>query len=275
MDFGPKDHTFAICAYKESPFLRECIESLKHQTIPTDIIMATATENDYIRNLAQEYQIPLYVNYGPCGIADDWNFAYHHSRTRLVTLAHQDDRYHPQYVEKMLSDLKQARHPLIYFTDYIELRNGKNVSSNRLLKIKRLMLFPLRLKGLHGSRFVRRRILSLGNPISCPSVTYIKEHLPATVFIPGFRSNIDWQAWELLSRLKGEFVYQKLPLTWHRIHIESETSVSINNGNLRAKEDYEMFLKFWPKWMARFLMKFYIKGEESNTMEEIKEKENE
>ena len=61
----------------------------------------------------------------------------------------------------------------------------------------------------------------------------------------------------------------------HRIHVESETSVSINNGNLRAKEDYEMFLKFWPIWMARFLMKFYIKGEESNTMEEIKEKENE
>ena len=171
MEFGPKDHTFAICAYKESPFLRECIESLKNQTMPTNIIMATATENDYIRNLAQEYQIPLYVNHGPCGIADDWNFAYHHSRTCLVTLAHQDDRYHPQYVEKMLSDLKQAKHPLIYFTDYNELRNGENVSSNKLLKIKRLMLLPLRLKGLHGSRFVRRRILSLGNPISCPSVT--------------------------------------------------------------------------------------------------------
>ena len=107
----------------------------------------------------------------------------------------------------------------------------------------------------------------MGNPISCPSVTYIREHLPATVFIPGFKSNIDWQAWESLSKSKGEFVYERRPLTWHRIHLESETSVTINNGNIRAQEDYAMFLKFWPKWMAKFIMRFYIKGEESNTME--------
>ena len=37
-----KDHTFAICAYKESPFLQECIESLKKQTIATNIIMTTS-----------------------------------------------------------------------------------------------------------------------------------------------------------------------------------------------------------------------------------------
>ena len=71
----------------------------------------------------------------------------------------------------------------------------------------------------------------------------------------------------MLSREKGEFVYEKSPLAFHRIHVESETSVTINNGNVRAQEDYEMFLKFWPKWMADFIMRFYIKGEESNTIE--------
>jgi len=35
MEFKPQDHTFAICAYKESPYLRECIESLKKQTVAT------------------------------------------------------------------------------------------------------------------------------------------------------------------------------------------------------------------------------------------------
>ncbi len=267
MEFGPKDHTFAICAYKESPFLQDCIESLKKQTIPTNIIMTTATENEHIRNLADKYQIPLYVNPGPSGIANDWNFAYHQAKTRLVTLAHQDDMYRSNYVEKMLFGINHARYPLIFFTDYNELRSSKDVSSNKLLKIKRLMLFPLRIKAFHKSRFIRRRILSLGNPISCPSVTYIKEHLPPSIFIPGFKSNIDWQAWELLSRKKGEFVYEKLPLTWHRIHLDSETSASINNGNIRAREDYEMFLRFWPKWIAAILMCFYIKGEESNTIE--------
>lgn len=266
MEFEAKDHTFAICAYKESPFLRECIESLKKQTIPTNMIMTTSTENEHIRGLAEEYNIPLFINHGPSGIANDWNFAYHHCRTKLITLAHQDDMYRPEYVEKMLEGINGAKHPLIYFTDYNELRDGQEVSDNKLLKIKRLMLLPLRIRAFHGSRFVRRRILSMGNPISCPAVTYVKDNLPSTVFIPGFKSNIDWQAWEFLSRKKGEFVYEKLPLTYHRIHIDSETSVSINNGNIRAQEDYEMFLKFWPKWMAQFLMHFYIKGEESNTI---------
>ena len=267
MEFGAKDHTFAICAYKESPFLRECMESLRKQTVVTNIIMTASTDNAYIRNLTEEYQIPLFINHGPAGIANDWNFAYHHCKTRLVTLAHQDDMYRPEYVERMLEKVNRAKHPLIYFTDYNELRDGRVVSGNKLLRIKRLMLMPLRIKAFHGNRFVRRRILSMGNPISCPSVTYIKEHLPATVFVPGFKSNIDWQAWEMLSREKGEFVYEKSPLAFHRIHVESETSVTINNGNVRAQEDYEMFLKFWPKWMADFIMRFYIKGEESNTIE--------
>lgn len=268
MEFSAKDHTFAICAYQESPFLRECIESLQGQTIKTKIIMASSTDNQHIRGLAEEYGIPLFINHGSAGIANDWNFAYHHTKTKLVTLAHQDDKYRPEYVEKMLMGINRAKHPLIYFTGYHELRNGREVSANRLLKVKRLMLLPLRIKAFHGSRFVRRRILSLGNPISCPSVTYIKEHLPATVFVPGFKSNIDWQAWEMLSKHKGEFVYEKSHLTFHRIHVESETSATINNGNIRAQEDYEMFLKFWPKWFASFLMWFYIKGEESNAMEQ-------
>ena len=112
MEFGPLDHTFAVCAYKESPYLRECIESLKRQTITTNIIMTTSTDNPLIRELAEEFQIPLYVNRGPSGIAYDWNFAYHHSKTRLVTLAHQDDTYHSRYVESMLSSVNHARHPV-------------------------------------------------------------------------------------------------------------------------------------------------------------------
>ena len=34
MKYTGKNHTFAICAYKESPFLEECILSLLDQTVP-------------------------------------------------------------------------------------------------------------------------------------------------------------------------------------------------------------------------------------------------
>ena len=44
-------HTFAICAYKESPYLEECIESLMAQEMKSEIIICTSTPNDYIKNI--------------------------------------------------------------------------------------------------------------------------------------------------------------------------------------------------------------------------------
>ena len=42
------EHTFAICAYKESVYLETCIRSLKEQTIESNIIMVTSTPNEYL-----------------------------------------------------------------------------------------------------------------------------------------------------------------------------------------------------------------------------------
>lgn len=267
MKFEPKDHTFAVCAYKESPYLRECVESLLAQTVKTKIIMTTSTDNEFIRSIAEEYQLPLYVNNGEGGIANDWNFAYHQSETKLVTLAHQDDRYHMEYAADMLEQLNKSKNPSIFFTGYHEIRDGEIVEKNKLLKVKRTMLLPLQIRVFHGSRFIKRLCISLGNPVSCWSIAYVKDKLPETVFVSDFRSNLDWEEWEKLSKEKGEFVYWKRPLTFHRVHEGSETSNTINNGNIRAKEDYAMFLKFWPAWLAKLIMKLYIRGEESNAVD--------
>lgn len=111
--------------------------------------------------------------------------------------------------------------------------------------------------------FIRRQILALGNPICCPSVTFAINNLPRPIFAKGFRSNQDWEAWEIFSRLSGEFLYCSKKLIGHRIHPESETSIMIGE-NLRNKEDYEMFCKFWPFWIARILAKVYAKSEQFN-----------
>ena len=42
-DYSDK-HTFVICAYKESAFLEECIESLEEQTVTSTIIMVRRLE---------------------------------------------------------------------------------------------------------------------------------------------------------------------------------------------------------------------------------------
>ncbi len=73
-------HTFAICAYKESPFLEECICSLKNQTQQSLIIMITSTPNEHIKNLVERYNIPLYVYTTFC------LFIHHLSNTGLFPL---------------------------------------------------------------------------------------------------------------------------------------------------------------------------------------------
>lgn len=259
------EHTFIICAYRESPYLEECIQSLRAQTVPSEIIMVTSTPNSYIEDLAQRYQIPLYVNPGPGGITQDWNFGYSKAETPYLTIAHQDDVYLEDYARRMLEAMKSASRPLIYFTDYGELREGKPVLENGLLKVKRLMLTPLKVKAFQGSRWVRRRVLSMGCPICCPSVSFARENLPEVVFEHGYRSCEDWQAWEKLSRLKGSFLYDPQVLMYHRIHPGSETSAIIGD-NARSGEEYEMYRKFWPAPVARALMKFYAKGQKSNAL---------
>ena len=117
------DHTFAICAYKESPYLEECILSLKNQTVKSNIIMATSTPNEWIQGLAEKYEIPLYINTGEGGIAQDWNFAYRQAKTDYITIAHQDDIYEPNYLKMIFGELKKGKDPIVVFTDYGELHN--------------------------------------------------------------------------------------------------------------------------------------------------------
>ena len=61
MNYTAKDHTFAICAYGESRYLENCIESVFAQKIKTNVIIATSTPNDYIKGLAEKYNIQIFL----------------------------------------------------------------------------------------------------------------------------------------------------------------------------------------------------------------------
>ena len=263
--YTSKDHTFVVCAYKESKYMEQTVLSLKNQTVQSNILIITSTPNKHITDISNKYNIPLYINNGETGIAEDWNFGYKMANTKIVTICHQDDYYEKNYIELILERINKSKKPLIAFTDYGELRNGRRVYNNKLLRIKRCMLFPLKIKLFENSIWVRRFILSLGSPICCPSVTYVKENLTEIIFQSGFKSNLDWQAWEKISKIKGGFLYLTEKLVLHRIHKDSETSHIIGN-NLRMQEDYEMFCKFWPKCFAKKISMIYQKSEKSNVL---------
>ena len=166
-----------------------------------------------------------------------------------------------------IRDSDKYPHALIAFSDYSELINGNFSDNGFNLKLKRIMLKNLRNHDKAYRIKNKRSAIRLGNAICCPSVTYSKEALCdyEPLFKTGFRSNVDWETWERISRAEGEFLYCNEILMAHRIHEESETSAVIGD-NLRSKEDYEMFLKFWNRPVAKVLTKIYSLSEKENNV---------
>ena len=50
-----KKHTFVVCAYKESQYLEECIQSVLNQNVKSKVIISTGTPNSYIKEIAEKY----------------------------------------------------------------------------------------------------------------------------------------------------------------------------------------------------------------------------
>lgn len=256
-------HTFVVLAYKESKFLEECIKSVTNQTVKTNVMIATSTPNDFIDSLAKKYDLKVVINNGKKGIGYDFDFAKNAANTELVTIAHQDDIYDENYAEEIIKAYQKNKKSLIIFPDYYEIKHDKKVYKNRNLKIKRILLFPLRFHLWSNLKFIKRHALRFGCAISCPSVTFVSKNCPKEVFSVDMKCNIDWYAWEKLSREKGYFYFINKPLMGHRIYSESTTS-EVLKENGRTKEDYKILCKFWPKFIAKVIAKVYSNSEKSN-----------
>ena len=255
------EHTFVICAYKETEYLEEVIQSLNSQTVKSNIIISTSTPNKYIENMANKYNLKLFINNSKSGIGPDWNFAISCAETKYVTIAHQDDLYDCHYTEEMQKAINKNKNVIILFTNHKEIRDGKIVRKNINLIIKSILTFPIIF--FKNSKFFKKLILRFGNPISCPSVCFNIEKVGKRPFREDMNSNIDWGTWLDLSEKKGSFIYLNKILTFHRVHEKSATSECINN-NKRVEEDYEMFCRIWPKWFAKFIMIFYRHAQDAN-----------
>lgn len=247
-------HTFTVCAYGESPYLEECLVSLLEQTVKSKIIIATSTDNTHIRRCSEKYGLPLFTTEEHAGIGGDWNFAVGVTDTKYVTVAHQDDLYLPRFLEAVAEKVDETKKQLLFFTNYDEFTDERLIDHTRNLSVKRALTAPLRL--FPSSKFYRRRMLSLGNVIGCPSVTFNTTLCTRTPFLCEMDNALDWDTWEALSRKDGQFVYLHEVLMRHRIHADSGTTAAIKSG-LRQKEDYLMMRKFWPEPIAKLLVRGY------------------
>ncbi len=253
------DHTFAICAYQDSPYLETCIRSLKRQTAPARIILCTSTPTPFIRGMAEKYRLPYYVRNRKSDIQEDWNFACEMAGTRLVTIAHQDDYYHRDYARTVQQYWGKYPDTTIFTTNCMIIKEGKARRLGLVSLVKSLLRFPLRFHHLAHYTILKRAALIWGNPIICPSCTYDLEALGRPLFRSVFKYVLDWDTMWALAGKPGRLICIEKPLIGYRIHEGATTKAFIEN-NRRSKEEFAMYRKIWPDWMAKWLMVLYRKA---------------
>lgn len=256
-------HCFVVPAYKDSPFLEDCVLSLKNQTLRSPILITTATPSDYIKNIAKKHGATFLENPDAPSISGDWNFALEQAGAEYVTLAHQDDIYAPHYTEQVLKHACQQKDTLIVFTDYEEIVGQEKIARSLNLIIKSMMLAPFLFSNRIGNRFFKKAVLSLGDPICCPSVTLHKKALPDFRFSGGYAYVLDWEAWWRLAQKKGAFIYIRKKLLQHRLHQGSETTHLITSGK-RGQEERALLTSIWGKWVGPLIARVYQLGQKGN-----------
>ncbi|MFP2932708.1 glycosyltransferase family A protein [Pyxidicoccus sp. 3LG] len=258
------NHIYVVPAYGHSPHLADCLASLAAQSTRSRIVVSTSTPFEGMEAMVQGYGASLFVHGPNRGIGVDWNAALCQGEGRLVTLAHQDDLYHPDHTAEVSAAF--AKHPdaILAFSAYQEVMNGAPRPANLLMWVKRIQIELGFLGTGHvASAFSKKRLLMFGNPIACPAVTLDFRKVPDFRFNTEMRTNMDWEGWLSLARRPGGFVHVRKALVSHRIHPGSETTACIADG-YRAREDYAMFRAMWPAWAASLLAKMYSVSYASN-----------
>lgn len=259
-------HSFVIPAYKDSPYLEACINSLLAQTIKSEIVLCTSTPSSFLQELAQKHKLRYCIRTEPSSISGDWNFALSQATYSKVTLAHQDDLYEPSYTETVMKAFDRDPRALLVFTASHDLINGKRRGTSINALIKSILLWPFTFSKNIRNRFFKKTVLAFGDPISCPTVTLNFDAITAGFqFSAAFSCVLDWQAWLELAQQKGAFIYVPKKLVNHRIHIESETTNQISNGK-RRQEEYQIFEQLWGKPIAKFLSIVYRFGHKDNVI---------
>lgn len=261
------NHTFVIPVYLAAPNLPTLVESLRVQTgDPSEILLATSTPSTELEAFAKGHGLALHINPRRIDIAADWNFALSAARTQFVTLAHQDDYFASSYVARLSSALRRHADGVLAFCDYSEHTPRGTRATNINLRIKR----ALRQRGFGRRECIANtrdkvRLLSLGNPICCPSIMFNRSLLANFRFPAGFQTNLDWMAWLELARRPGGFVYVRGRLVSKGVHAGSETTTTIAN-RAREREDRAIFDALWPRPVAAALAALYRLGYRANRL---------
>lgn len=173
--------------------LAETIRSLQSQTVQDfDLVLLDDASTDSSVGIAEELagdRIRIVRNATSLGLARNWNKAMDLAETEYVALAHQDDLYHPAWLETLLAHLED--HPLAGFAHCrartIDEEGHTNDSAIETYKLR----FWQDVDTMDRGDVYRR--LYHGNFICCPSILYrLEAHRRAGGFSEDLSFCADW-----------------------------------------------------------------------------------
>jgi glycosyltransferase involved in cell wall biosynthesis len=113
--------SIAIPAYNGEKYMRQSLESALNQNRRADeVIVIDDASTDATAEIARSYgdKIRYHFNDKATGFVDAWNRAIHRATGDFVTILHQDDLLHPDYlthIEAAIITFQQVRH---FYTGY-------------------------------------------------------------------------------------------------------------------------------------------------------------
>lgn len=122
---GNPKFSIVIPAYNGEKFLKQAIESALSQTrLADEVIVVDDASSDGTAEIAKSYneKIKYYFNDKSTGFVDAWNRAISKATSDYVTILHQDDLLHPEYIERIEQALLQYSNIGHFFTacNYID-----------------------------------------------------------------------------------------------------------------------------------------------------------
>ena len=180
------------------PFLRDTIKDLLSQTeSPTRLVIlddqSTDGSPEYIESL-NDPRVLVERSARLNGIPANWNRALASAQTPFFALAHQDDRYHPEFLATQL-DLLDARPRAFMAHSKVRVIDENGATMRSPAERYKAHFWP---RGEHYERGGQAELsaLLLGNYIAMPTVVYRTDAIRRIgLFDTRYKFAADWHYW--------------------------------------------------------------------------------
>jgi glycosyltransferase involved in cell wall biosynthesis len=182
--------TIAITVYNRTDYICQAISSALAQTVPVRVIVVEdCAPTDAVRELVtREFgdRVRYFRNPARRGLFDNWNACLEYADTPWISILHDDDFLHPDFVSSMLTLADAAPPVAIYFSrpDILEEGSGRGPQPAPSYD------FPAPWRLLDVEHFARTNLVLFPGQLI---------HIPAARAVGGFRGTSlfagDWEMW--------------------------------------------------------------------------------